>query len=132
MNKYQFSGRWILIVAALYGAIALVLSASSAHALKALVGAEDLARIQTANQYLMYYALLLLVLGLGYRLGLSGLQRVAAVFTAGSSVFCGSLYILGFTKISNFAWLVPLGGLLLLAGWLLLGWTAWRQGNADD
>ncbi|MFT5720227.1 MAG: uncharacterized membrane protein YgdD (TMEM256/DUF423 family) [Motiliproteus sp.] len=133
MNKSRRSGRWILLVAALFGAVALVLSASSAHALKPLVGADNLARLQTANHYLMYYSLVLVVLGLFCQLRpVSGLPQVAALFSAGISIFCSGLYILSVTKMSSLAWLVPLGGLTLLAGWLLLAWVAWRQGETDD
>ncbi len=130
MNKPPGSGRWILVVAALAGAAALVLSASSAHVLNVLVSPENLARLQTANHYLMYYSLVLLMLGLFYQQRpWPGLPRVSVLFTAGAGVFCGGLYILCFSGISSFAWLVPLGGLTLLAGWLLLAWTAWRQGR---
>ncbi|MFT6917212.1 MAG: uncharacterized membrane protein YgdD (TMEM256/DUF423 family) [Motiliproteus sp.] len=133
MNQSHRSARWILLVAALFGAVALVLSASSAHTLKSLVNVEDLARIQTANDYLMYYSLLLLVLGLFCQLRpASGLPRAAALFTTGTSIFCGGLYIISVTKMSSLAWLVPLGGLTLLAGWLQLAWTAWREGETDD
>ncbi|MEH6471823.1 MAG: DUF423 domain-containing protein [Halopseudomonas sp.] len=131
-NSHQ-AGRWIVVVAALAGATALVLSASSAHALKAWIGPDDLARLATANRYLMYYSLVLLVIGLFYPLRpWSGLLTVAKLFTTGVGIFCGSLYILCFTEISWIARLTPLGGLTLLAGWLLLAWTGWRQGRDKD
>ena len=128
MDRVETSGRWILIVAALSGASALVLSAASAHALKTQISAENIPRLMTANHYLMYYSLVLLVLGGFYQLRpWQGLPQVAALFTAGAGIFCSGLYILCFTEISNVTWLVPLGGLTLLAGWLRLAWTFWRQ-----
>jgi uncharacterized membrane protein YgdD (TMEM256/DUF423 family) len=42
-------------------------------------------------------------------------------------LFSGSLYVLA---LSGFRWLgaiTPLGGGLLLAGWLMLAWGVWRS-----
>jgi len=58
-------------------------------------------------------------------------------FLAGIVLFSGSLYIRvftgdlqteGFTSIDS-AFLTPLGGILMMLGWFLLGWAAW-EGNS--
>ena len=122
------NGRWMLLTAALLGALGLVLSAASAHALKAYVDPSSFGRLDTANRYLTYYSLVLLAVAILYQLRpWPGLRWVAALFTAGIGIFSGSLYILCLTEIQTFARITPLGGLTLLAGWLALAWVGWRN-----
>lgn len=42
------------------------------------------------------------------------------ILTAGLVVFCGSLYCLAFSGITGLGKITPLGGVLLMAGWLSL------------
>lgn len=128
MSHNCIHGRWILIVAALLGAASLVLSAMSAHAFSSLVDAAGLVRLEKANRYLTHYSLVVLMIGLFYQLKhWRGLVWVALLFSVGVGIFSGSLYILSLTRISGFALATPLGGLTLLAGWLMLAWTVWKQ-----
>jgi uncharacterized membrane protein YgdD (TMEM256/DUF423 family) len=136
MHKVPSRGGWILVVAALLGALGLVLSATSAHALAALIDPADLSKLTKANRYLSHYSLVLLVLGVLYRCWRwPELIWVALLFSVGVGIFSGSLYILCLTQISAWAWLTPLGGISLLLGWLALAVACWRrtgQERTDD
>lgn len=52
------------------------------------------------------------------RAGIAG-----ALFVAGMALFCGSLYLkgLGIAELTNPT--APIGGVLMMAGWLALGWA---------
>jgi uncharacterized membrane protein YgdD (TMEM256/DUF423 family) len=45
---------------------------------------------------------------------------VVWIWTAGITIFSGSLYLLAVTNVRWLGAITPFGGLLLLAGWLLL------------
>lgn len=117
-----------LTLAALLGATAVVAGALGSHALE-LVAPEHFAR---ANQYHLIHALALLALSaLGAARGFDpALHLAAALFLAGTVLFCGRLYglALGAPVLPGFA--APLGGTLLIAGWLALAVSPWLGDNA--
>jgi uncharacterized membrane protein YgdD (TMEM256/DUF423 family) len=49
------------------------------------------------------------------------------LFTVGSAIFTGSLYALVLTGVRGLGAVTPIGGLLLLAGWLALAWSAFAS-----
>lgn len=89
---------WVLIGAA-WGFLAVALGAFGAHALALLLTGT---------------------------LGLLGARIDAAgwCFLAGSAIFSGTLYAMTLGAPRLLGAITPLGGLLLLAGWLALGWAA--------
>jgi len=89
--------------------------AFGAHALKARLSPEMLAIFETGVKYQVYHALALLLLA-----ALRGPSKAAWCFTAGIVIFSGSLYILALTGIRKFGAITPIGGVLFLAGWLIL------------
>jgi uncharacterized membrane protein YgdD (TMEM256/DUF423 family) len=54
------------------------------------------------------------------------LPWIACLLAAGLLVFSGSLYLLALTGATWLGALTPLGGAAFIAGWLWLGWWAWR------
>ena len=48
------------------------------------------------------------------------------LFLACVLIFSGSLYLLVFTRLRWFGAITPIGGVVFLAGWLLLFLAAWR------
>ncbi|OMH39667.1 DUF423 domain-containing protein [Motiliproteus sp. MSK22-1] len=127
------SPRFYLLMAAVGGFLSVSLGAFGAHTLQGFLTVEKLTTYETANRYLMYHSLALLAISL-LLLSQSQLQRqcadrlkrVAGLWTIGCSVFSGSLYILCLADIRWLVWLTPIGGLLLLAGWVLLVQAAYR------
>jgi uncharacterized membrane protein YgdD (TMEM256/DUF423 family) len=56
--------------------------------------------------------------------------RVAAwLFLVGGAVFGGSLYLLALTGVRALGAVTPIGGLMLLLGWLALAWSVVAQRN---
>lgn len=101
-------------VAGVLGFTGVALGAFGAHGLKNILAAHDTAAIwQTAVLYHLLHAVASLW---------ASERRPAAVrlWTAGVIVFSGSLYILALTNIRWLGAITPLGGLLLLAGWILV------------
>ena len=119
---------WPIVFAGVSGALAVFLAAGAAHDLKDWLGAEDLARINTAVRYQIWHALALLgTAALAAGRGPSRLLSIASLgFALGSLLFCGGLYLLAFTGLGIFGWLAPLGGLSFMAGWLALAAYGWR------
>ena len=123
--------RSILLAAALTGAVAVVLGAFGAHALRNSLDERALATWHTAVDYQFWHALALLATSLWMRAASSRALRVASLaFCAGIVLFCGSLYLLALGAPRGFGAVTPFGGVALIAGWLALAWHAWR--GPDD
>ena len=115
--------RFWLIVIALSGFSSVVLGAFGAHGLKDKISESLLSAFQTATHYQMFHTLALFALVVL----ISQLQTVAKAFVvtcylwlAGIVLFSGSLYGLALGGPSWLGPLTPLGGVLLMAGWLSL------------
>ncbi len=102
----------------LYGAGAVAMAAVAAHAL-AGVPPATLQIVQSGVQMQGWHALALVACGLwAQRRG--GLAHWAgAAFAVGTVLFCAGVYAVGFAGVS-LGRVAPTGGLLLIAGWLLL------------
>lgn len=117
-------GTW----AAALGFLAVALGAFGAHALKERLSAEALGWWQTGVLYQGLHALALLGVALAAAARPGRLLHVAGVcFALGVLVFSGSLYVLALTGARWLGAVTPLGGLLLLAGWLALLGAARRR-----
>lgn len=110
---------WIRI-GALVGFTAVALGAFGAHALKpALLARHSLETWQTAALYHLLHAFAIL---LPWSMA-PPRWKPAPFFLAGIILFSGSLYLLSLTGWRWLGMITPLGGLCLLAGWLLLAFT---------
>jgi len=109
---------WI-VAAALFGLTAVAAGAFGAHGLRARVSPEQVASWQTGAHYQLLHAVVLLALAL-HGAGGRGIGLAPWLFAAGMTLFSGSIYAL---VLGGPRWLgpvTPLGGLLLMAGWLSL------------
>ena len=118
--------RTFLAVAAVFGFTGVAGGAFGAHALRARVPAERLASFETGARYLLYGAFALL--GVEW-FRAAGPDQVAeswagVCLAAGTTLFSGSLLALGMTGRRRWGAVTPVGGVLLLAGWVLLGVAA--------
>jgi uncharacterized membrane protein YgdD (TMEM256/DUF423 family) len=118
---------WIGI-AAVNMAIAVALGAFGAHGLKNLVDGQQLAWWHTATLYLFIHALGLLLVGILLRLNYAT-QATAWLLQLGVIVFAGSLYAMTLGAPRWFGAITPIGGVLMIAGWLWLAITAFRLGK---
>lgn len=105
--------------------LAVGLGAFGAHALKEKLGSDMLAIWETGVKYQVYHALALLLLA-----ALRGPSKAAWCFAAGIVLFSGSLYVLALTGVKKWGAVTPFGGILFLAGWLILLFQ--RASSADS
>ena len=99
----------------------VILGAFGAHLLKDRVPPEQLQNWEVGVRYQMYHALALIAVGLLADRAPYGLLAIASVcFRGGVAIFSGCLYAYGATGIKTFGMIVPIGGVLLIAGWGLL------------
>ena len=117
----------ILSFATLFGMTAVMFGALGAHWLKTKLGASQLHSFETGVKYQMYHAIALLALGLVYNQYVSKTYNIAAwLMIVGTISFSFSIYMLstrGISGLSGIKFLgpvTPLGGLLLIAAWVLL------------
>jgi uncharacterized membrane protein YgdD (TMEM256/DUF423 family) len=112
--------RKTLAVAGLLLALATAFGAFGAHALKAHLTPDRLQVYETAVRYHFFNALGLLGIGLALRqVDGSMLRTAAALVLIGIVLFSGSLYALTFGAPRLFGVITPLGGVALIAGWLV-------------
>jgi uncharacterized membrane protein YgdD (TMEM256/DUF423 family) len=111
-------------------ALAVAAGAFGAHALKARLPADLLAVFDTAARYQLFHALALLAAAWAVTRWPGRAARAAGgCFLLGTLLFCGSLYLLVATGQRAFGAITPAGGVLFIAGWLLLALAAWRGGS---
>ncbi len=114
------------MLAGVLGALGVCAGAFAAHGLKAVLEPDMLAIWETGARYQLIHALALLGLAsLGTRTGTAG-RLAGFAFCFGILIFSGSLYALAVTGLRWLGAITPLGGLLLIFGWLLLAWEGWR------
>jgi uncharacterized membrane protein YgdD (TMEM256/DUF423 family) len=127
------SGRWIIVIAALLGALGVGAGAFGAHSLKSDemrerfdLTEDDLANYETAVRYQVFHALALLGVGLVAR----STTRTASVAFAGGAMivgilcFSGSIYVLALNG-PRWVWpITPIGGSILILAWLALAVAA--------
>ncbi len=116
------SQRFYLRAAAILGALAVLLGAFGAHGLKSALGAAMIAVYETAVRYHFYHALAILAVAAAADCFASGAwwRWACRAWVAGVILFSGSLYLL---MISGVKWLgavTPVGGSVLIAGWICL------------
>ena len=120
------SQRFYLRVAAILGALAVLLGAFGAHGLKSALGADMTAVYETAVRYHFYHALAILAVAAAADSFASGAwwRWACRAWVAGVILFSGSLYLL---VISGTKWLgavAPVGGSALIVGWVCLAVAA--------
>ena len=115
----------MLITGSLLGLLAVILGAFGAHGLKESLTPEALNSFETGVRYQMYHAILMLVAAASFSIPEKALKALFYLLLSGTILFSGSIYLLT-TKpltgidISVVAWVTPIGGALLIAGWALL------------
>jgi len=115
--------RTALVAGALNGLLAVGLGAYAAHGMGGNASPESLGWVETGARYGLAHGLALLTLAaLSARSGARSrwLTLAIAVFTLGTLLFSGTLYVMGLAGWHGPAPLVPLGGVLMILGWALL------------
>jgi uncharacterized membrane protein YgdD (TMEM256/DUF423 family) len=114
-----------LRLSALVGFLSIALGASGAHGSihDKLVATGQLAHWETAVQYHLPHAVVLLLLTL---LASNKPLMLWAwrMFFVGILLFSGSLYVLAYTSTKWLGAITPLGGLSFMIGWVLIAMSA--------
>ena len=107
---------WI-IMGSLHMALAVILGAFAAHALKSMLDEYSTDIYKTGNFYHFIHALALIMVGVlqqqfDIKLTISGFS-----FFIGMVLFSGSLYSIALTGVKGLGAITPIGGLLFIIGW---------------
>jgi uncharacterized membrane protein YgdD (TMEM256/DUF423 family) len=119
-----------LFLGALGGALAVIAGAFGAHALAARLEPRELQLWETAARYLMYGSLALVAVGLARLHGLlrgielRGIDAAGWCLLLGSAIFSGTLFGLALGGPRVLGAVTPLGGLLIILGFLIFAWAA--------
>jgi uncharacterized membrane protein YgdD (TMEM256/DUF423 family) len=108
---------WIVLLAGLSGALAVGAGAFGAH------GASGAAAewLKTGGQYQLIHAVAALAV-----LRIDA-KAPAILFLAGGAIFAVSLYLMALGLPRWLGAVTPIGGALLIGGWLWLAWVAARR-----
>ena len=109
--------------------LGVVLGAFAAHILDKQLSEDELMSFQTGVRYQIYHALAILISAV---LPLKNIRICSKLFVWGTLLFSGSIYLLTLDQImgvnfSGLGWIKPIGGLVLIAGWLQLIRNAYRS-----
>ena len=116
-----------IIVASLFAALAILFGAFGSHALKERLSAQSLEVYDIATRYLMFHALgIFLIALLGFQLPKESLEIPVTMMIVGISIFSGSLYLIAMLDFKKLGMVAPIGGLLLIVGWLLLAYNTYK------
>jgi uncharacterized membrane protein YgdD (TMEM256/DUF423 family) len=113
-------------LAALNGFLAVALGAFGAHA---ITDAQAKAWIETATLFQLPHAVMLIAL-LAWRPFNRGAHVAGWFLGVGSLVFACALYAIALGAPRGLAGAAPVGGVLMLLGWISVGVVAWA-GNGD-
>lgn len=121
MRKYILAG-------ISFALLAVILGAFVSHALKGYFSTEDLGSFQTGIRYMMYHGLAMLIFS---QLSLALNLLIFRLFFWGVVLFSFSIILLCLGKLTPFdfsflGFVTPLGGVLLIAGWVVLLWKSFK------
>jgi uncharacterized membrane protein YgdD (TMEM256/DUF423 family) len=120
--------RKLLCAGAVLMALSTMIGALGTHSLKSMLSAEHYETFRTGVQYQFFSALGVLAVGLiadrrpGKLIRLSGW-----LLCAGIILFSGSLYLLASGVPTWIGFVTPLGGMCLIAGWILTALSLTRN-----
>lgn len=113
---------------ALFCFLAVMAGAVGSHGLKnylTTMGSQS--NFDLATRYMFYHGLALILTGLARDHYANSLFFLAGwLFVAGTLLFQGNLYLISLTHFRSLSFLTPIGGLLLLLGWLAFVYAALR------
>lgn len=105
----------LIIISGIMGFAAVALGAFGAHGLKSILNELLLETYKTGVLYHLIHSVVLLAIALT---GKDKFIKSFWFFFAGIILFSFSLYVYSISQITMFAMITPIGGVLLLIGWL--------------
>jgi uncharacterized membrane protein YgdD (TMEM256/DUF423 family) len=120
-------GQRAIAIGALLMGVGIGIGALGAHALRDVLTERQLQSLHTAVYYQVFNALALMLLGGWARDGYQGLAWPLRLLSAGVVLFSGSIYIMLAGAPRMLGLITPIGGVLLIAAWLMLAWRFFRK-----
>ena len=122
MKKAKIFGTLFVLISVTFGAV-------NTHYLKSILPKIAIDSIDVSLRYMMYHGLGLLIISI---LPIKKKRYIINLFIVGTLLFSLSILILSFQSISksNLGWLgplTPIGGLLLIGGWIILLYSFIRE-----
>lgn len=109
-----------IILGALCTMMSVGTGAFSAHGLEGKLSDKYMSVWEKAVNYQMYHGLGLIIIGVISGTTSINVNWAGWLLFLGVVFFSGSLYILALTQIRILGAITPIGGLLFIAGWLML------------
>ena len=123
-DRWGTMKKW-LFIAAVTGALGVLLAAFGEHALSGRLAPRNFITFANGTRYQMYHALAMGLAALAAQGKAARLAEISALlFFIGTLLFSGSLYGLALTGITVLGFVTPFGGLILIAGWIVLAVAA--------
>ncbi|RZL34479.1 MAG: DUF423 domain-containing protein [Pedobacter sp.] len=116
----------IILTAASFGVIAVILGAFGAHGLKSIIAQNQLETWQKGVEYQFYHTFAILYLSTFARYKNKLIALSFLFFTLGIILFSGSLYLLAIKDAYGLSFaqflgpVTPIGGLCFIIGWVCL------------
>ena len=122
MKKAKIFGTLFVLISVTFGAL-------NSHYLKSILPKIAIDSIDVSLRYMMYHGLGLLIISI---LPIKKKRYIINLIIVGTLLFSLSILILSFQSISksNLGWLgplTPIGGLLLIGGWIILLYSFIRE-----
>ncbi|NDC62784.1 MAG: DUF423 domain-containing protein [Planctomycetia bacterium] len=125
------------ISGSILGGIAVAAGSFGAHGLRSLLEANGQAtNWETAVRYCLFHSIAMLIVGVAGLLPRAGasaglLSAAGGCFLLGTVIFSGFLGTLALTGVRILGAIVPIGGVLMLAGWACLAAAGFRLGAPE-
>ena len=119
-----------VIISAVLGFSSVLVGAFGAHIAAQMLTESLYKTLQVAIDYHQFYSLFLLVLSLFNSQSKAGFVIPGYVFKSaivGVLLFSGSLYVYVLTGVKALTFLTPVGGVILMIMWGMLGVAAFRS-----
>ena len=122
--------RLFLVSGSFMAALSVAIGAFGAHGLKNIL--EETGRsetFETAVKYQFYHVFGIIIIGLLLQRYQDSLLTWAGLLMMGGIViFSGSLYILSLSGVKWWGAVTPIGGVLFIVAWVLLGMSVLKSG----
>ena len=111
----------VLLIGIFFCGLSVVMGAFGAHALKGKLSEYSMNIYNKAVLYQMFHSIAIIMVVLLTKLANHHQLYISAWFFAiGIVIFSGSLYLLSITGIKWLGAITPIGGILLIIGWIVM------------